>query len=148
MSDIPQISDYMISHLFTIQYDDTASAAEKVMGSHHVRHLPVLDGKKVMGIISDRDILLARTAHKDRKFDGNVLVKDICLFEDCTVSQEDSLERVALLMSKKKLDAVVVVDGNKPIGIFTATDACRILAKFCKSSGAEKKGFWRRLIEN
>jgi acetoin utilization protein AcuB len=145
MSHIPLIKEHMIKHVLTIQYDETASAAEKVMKSHNIRHLPVLRAKSVLGIISDRDIILGRTVYKDRTFEGNVLVKDICLFEECSVKSNDRLDQVALMMSKKKLDAVVVVEGEAPVGIFTATDACRLLAYLSAEKGQEK-GFWAKLI--
>ena len=135
----------MVGHIYSVQYDETVSAAQKIMSSHGIRHLPVLDGKKIMGILSERDIILGRAVYRDRAFEGNVFVKDICLFNECAVNADAHLDEVARFMSKARLDAVVVVENKEPVGIFTSTDACRLLADLCKGKGLQK-GFFSRFF--
>ena len=124
----PPIREFMTTHPYMIQSDESVSAAEKLMFAHHVRHLPVLDGKKIIGVISDRDIGLARATYRGRAFDGQVPVKDICLFDSNTFDESEPTDVVARTMAKHRIDAVVITSHGKPVGIFTATDACRQLA--------------------
>ncbi|MBX7138563.1 MAG: CBS domain-containing protein [Oligoflexia bacterium] len=145
MSEIPPISDFMAPHPYTIDLLETASTAEKVMNMHHVRHLPVVDGSAVVGILSDRDIGLARRLYKEH-FDGTVLVKDICLFESFTATESTPITEVAKVMSDRRLEAVVVVRAHTPVGIFTTIDACRALATCWKDFAKGHRGFLSRLF--
>ncbi len=140
----PPIRDVMTRNPITVDILDTASAAEKVMASKGIHHLPVVDGRKVYGLISDRDIAVARNAYKNRAFDGKVLVKDLCFTEPCTAKEDEPLDKVARRMSQKKLDAVVVVRDKTPVGIFTTTDACRFISQIFKEE--DKSGFWAKLL--
>lgn len=132
MSQAPPIRDVMMPNPQTIDLFETASAAEKIMRSRGFHHLPVVDGRKVYGVISDRDIAVARRSFRGDVFDGKVLVKDICLEEPLTVKEGDALDVVAALMVKNKVDAVVITRNDEPVGIFTANDACRYIAGILK----------------
>jgi acetoin utilization protein AcuB len=142
MSTDLSIREYMTEHPYTIDCEETASAAEKVMLSHRIRHLPVVDGKRILGIVSDREISIARNAYRGRSFDGEILVKDVCQCNDCTVDESQHLSSVAKMMSKQRLEAVVVTKEGLPVGIFTTTDACRLLSEL----GTERKSFMGKLL--
>jgi CBS domain-containing protein len=140
----PPIRDVMTRNPITVDILDTASAAEKMMASKGIHHLPVVDGSKVFGLISDRDIVVARHAYRNRPFDGKVLVKDLCLAEPATAKEDEPLDKVARRMSQRKIDAVIIVRDKVPIGIFTTTDACRFISQIFKAE--EKSGFWAKLL--
>jgi CBS domain-containing protein len=140
----PPIRDVMTRNPITVDILDTASAAEKIMTSKGIHHLPVVDGNKVYGLISDRDIIVARRVYRNRPFDGKVLVKELCLEEPCTAREDEPLDKVARRMSQKKLDAVIVVRDETPVGIFTTTDACRFISQIFKAEA--KSGFWAKLL--
>lgn len=145
MSNIPPIRDYMMSNPYTVQYENTASAAEKTMHAHKIRHLPVVDGKRIIGLVSEKDILLARHTYRQRKFDGEVLLKEISFSTSCMVGEDELLDKVTQKMANQKLEAVVVTSHGTPVGIFTVTDACRLLADLFKSHG-QPKGLWAMLF--
>jgi acetoin utilization protein AcuB len=140
------IAAYMVEHPYTVRAEDSASAAEKIMFAHRIRHLPVLDGKRVMGIVSDREIALARSVYGKRPFDGEVMVKDVCRFEPCTVDANESVNAVARRMSKEHLEAVAVLRGGELAGIFTSTDACRLLGDCFGKNNAARSGLFSRLF--
>jgi acetoin utilization protein AcuB len=144
MDKAPLIRDHMVKNPLTIDMFDTASAAEKIMNARKIHHLPVVDGKKVYGIVSDRDISVSRRAYKSGEFDGKVLVKDICLEDPLIVKETESLDYVASIMSKKRLDAVIIVRDNIPVGIFTSSDACKFIAEIFRPEGT---GFWSGLLK-
>lgn len=110
---------YMTRHPHSIRVDEKAGTASKLMASLGVRHLPVLDGGQLVGVISDRDLKIANESTR---------VSDVCIDEPYTVDIETSLFIVATTMSEKKIGSAIVTEDGRLAGIFTATDACRALA--------------------
>jgi CBS domain-containing protein len=141
----PPIKDFMTKNPRTIDLFESASAAEKVMNAKGIHHLPVVDGKKAYGLISDRDITVARRAYQRGGFDGKVLVRDICLEAPLTVSEDTPITKVAQLMTKKKQDGVLIVRDDVLIGIFTTTDTCRFIAEIFEG-GTATESLWSRLF--
>jgi len=149
MSAVPRIGEVMTRDPITVDLLSTASAAEKIMAARGIHHLPVVDGQRVFGLISDRDITLSRRAHRDVPFDGRVLVKDLCLEEPFTCAEEETLDAVAARMSSRKVEAAIVVRAGRPVGIFTTNDACRLLARMCRGlppPAAPRRSLWSRLF--
>jgi CBS domain-containing protein len=145
MKEAPPIKDFMTKNPRTIDLFESASAAEKIMSSKGIHHLPVVDGKKAYGLISDRDITVARRAHERGGFDGKVLVRDICLEAPLTVSEDTPITKVAQLMTKKKEDAALIVRDGALVGIFTTTDACRFIAEIFEG-GTSAQSLWSKLF--
>ena len=127
------IRDVMVSHPFSVEYFERVGTAEKIMASNKVRHLPVVDRKKIYGIISDRDIRLAASVYKDRDYRLNVLIKDICLSNPYVVPETERLEVVLSNMSRRRIGSVIIAKDGIVTGIFTTTDACRLFAQYLKS---------------
>ncbi len=133
MTKQPCIADYMVPHPYTIEYFEHLGAAEKLMNAHKIRHLPVVDRNKIYGIISDRDIKLAASIYKGKDYRSNIFVKDICISSPYVVEESEALSVVLDNMAKKRLGSVIVVRDKNVVGIFTTTDACRILSRMIKS---------------
>jgi acetoin utilization protein AcuB len=113
-----------VPHL--IQRDATLSAAHQAMREHRIRHLPVLDGRRLVGIISDRDLHLIETL---RDVDPRVVRVDEAMTpEPFTVGPRTSLASVARSMAGSKYGSAIVVDRGRITGIFTTTDALEVLA--------------------
>lgn len=89
------------------------------------RHLPVVDGDEVIGVVSERDILRMEVFLDSM----HLLVGDVMSREPYVVSIGTPLSEVAREMARQKLGSAVVVNGrNAVVGIFTTTDGMRILA--------------------
>jgi acetoin utilization protein AcuB len=114
---------YMTRHPHSIRVDETIATAEQLMRSHHVRHLPVLDGGDLVGVLSERDVRLAATLPVRA-----LKVSDVYVEEPYAVDIDTSVVQVASTMAKKKLGSTIILENGKLAGIFTATDACRALA--------------------
>jgi CBS domain-containing protein len=98
-----------------------------MMRDHGVRHLPVLEHGELVGVISQRDLYFLESIagvdlEKDRVDDGMST-------DTYAVAPDETLERVLGVMAERKLGSAVVLERGRVIGIFTATDALRILAK-------------------
>lgn len=105
----------------------------RLMRENEIRHLPILRGKKVVGIVSDRDVRVASglTAHQRMSIEA----KQIMASDPVTVSAQASLDEVAFEMSKNKIGSVIVNDENENfLGIFTVTDALNALIEIARST--------------
>lgn len=126
MKPIPTIQKVMTILPHTIGHDMPIAVASELMTQYGIRHLPVLKGGVLVGIISDRDLRFANQHANE----SAIRVEDVMLPDPYTVPPEAQLDRVVSEMAEHKYgSAIVVRDNGKVIGIFTAIDALRVLAK-------------------
>ena len=124
---IPPISKYMTTSPHTIGVEQTLDVATKMMHDYKVRHLPVLHGGQVVGILSARDIALVETlSGVDPKV---VVVEEAMTQQPYVVDASTLVTEVASEMASHKYGAVVVMQNHKIVGVFTTVDACRVLAE-------------------
>ena len=133
MEKIPVVGDLMTPCPFSVQADATVQEAKRVMYGNSVRHLPVMSGERVVGILTDRDIKLAQAVAMDKDFDAHFTVKECCVLDPYIVDPSKSVDTVLEYMAKSRMGSAVVVDGTQLVGIFTATDACQSFANFLRS---------------
>ncbi len=117
---IPTIQKYMTFLPHTIGHDQPLTLAHKTMREHHIRHLPVLEGGKLVGVLSERDIALIETL-KDVDPAG-VTVSEAMSQQVYVVSPEARLDEVAADMAEHKYGSAIVVDNGKVVGMFTTVD--------------------------
>ena len=121
------VGDYMTGSPHSIGKDQPLALAHALMKSHGVRHLPVLDGGALVGMVSDRDLSLVEAiADVDVH---SVLVEEAMSEEVFTVAPEDRLSKVAREMSNRRIGSAVIMDHGKVVGLFTTVDALRALAE-------------------
>jgi len=123
---IPTVQKYMTTSPHTIGEDQPMTVAHRMMREHHIRHLPVLRGAKIVGLVSDRDLNMVETLQDvdPRK----VLVSEAMTQDPYLVSPDAALDEVVLAMAEKKYGSAVVMQHEKVVGIFTTVDACRAFA--------------------
>lgn len=118
---IPQIQKYMTTTPITINSEQTLQYAKNVMRENHIRHLPVLEGGNLVGIISERDIDFMLNL-KGVKLESE-RVTSAMTTNPYVVSAEAHLDEVCDVMANNKIGSVLVQDNKKLIGIFTWIDA-------------------------
>lgn len=97
----------------------------RVMKDHGIRHLPILDGSRLVGIVSERDLkVIAGLKALERV---QLTAADIMSTDPVTVDAATPLDEVAFEMAEKKIGSVLVSDGDEFLGIFTLTDALNAL---------------------
>jgi acetoin utilization protein AcuB len=128
-NDSRTVAAWMTAQLHTIGDDQTLAEARERMQHHDVRHLPVLHGGHLVGVVSTRDIALVEA------LPGvditRVTVDEAMAEEPWTVTPDTTLAQVASVMAARKLGTAIVVDrhdADRVIGVFTTTDALRALA--------------------
>jgi acetoin utilization protein AcuB len=122
-----KISEVMTPWAFWIGHNQTAGTARAMMKQYGIRHLPVMEGDRVLGILNERDLSFAQAwVHADKpEFE----VHEICVPEPYIVTPHRELSEVLEFMVEERCDCALVMDCGKLVGIFTATDACRVLAE-------------------
>lgn len=128
---IPRIARYMSTTPHTIGREQTLATAHKLMREHRVRHLPVLDGGKLVGVVSDRDLALIETL---RDVDATkVTVEDAMTQSPYTVSPDAGLDEVVATMAEHRYGSAIVMDNGEVVGVFTTVDALTALAELLQS---------------
>jgi acetoin utilization protein AcuB len=131
------IRKYMTQNPYTIGQEQPLSVAHEVMRQHNVRHLPVLEGGKLVGVVSQRDLHLIETL---RDVDPAKTTIDEAMTADVYVTGPDApLDEVASHMAEHKYGSAIVVDRGKVIGLFTTVDALAALSTFAKKAKSGTK---------
>lgn len=118
---------------YAVSSTDTLAHARAMMQSHEIRHLPVSDGGRLVGVISDRELVAV---------EGIPGVELACIEiarvmnPPVQVWGETPLDDVGELMMKHKADCVVVQGGHGVAGIFTTSDAISALTDLLRRATA------------
>lgn len=123
---MPPISRYMTRQPWTIARGATLTAAHQLMRRHAIRHLPVMDAGKLVGIVSERDLHLIETL-PDADPD-EVTVDDAMTETVYVAAPTDEVSEVVDRMAAGKLGSAVVMEGPRVEGIFTSIDALQVLS--------------------
>jgi CBS domain-containing protein len=118
-----KISEVMRPGAFTISDHDSLGAAHFAMTRAHIRHLPVMHGDRLVGMLSERDVLAARAyaADEDRTW-WALPVCDAMHSSPQTARPDDPLNEVAGRMAAASIGAMPIVERGKLLGIATITD--------------------------
>lgn len=130
-----QVAERMTTTLVCVNSSDSARMAWGLLREHRIRHLPVVDQGKLVGIITDRDIRLifpsSLTAGPREQDPHDALekikVKDIMAKQVITVSPDATIADAARLILDKRIGGLPVVREGRLVGIITKTD---IMAAF------------------
>jgi acetoin utilization protein AcuB len=131
---MPTVDRYMSRQPWTIRRDATLAQARELMREHSIRHLPVLEAGRLVGIVSERD--LARFEH-DASLGPNATVEEAMTVDVYAVSCHDAVDGVAERMAEHKYGSAVVMDRRGGVeGIFTTADGMLVLADILRHATA------------
>jgi CBS domain-containing protein len=117
------VRDLMTAGPTSIASDAMAIEAARRMLSEDVGSLPVVDGEALVGMVTDRDLVLKVVA---KDLDPNkVPVADVCTQNPVTVDAEESLDEALQRMAKEQVRRLPVVSGGQLIGILAQADVAR-----------------------
>ncbi len=124
------IGDVMTAHLHTIGEDAPLRQARALMVEHDIHHLPVVQGGRSVGMLTDRDVKRALDPDLGLPPEDELFVRDVCVYDVYAVTADVPLEGVLREMARRHIGSALVVDGGHVRGILTASDACRVFADF------------------
>ncbi len=106
---------------YTVQPTMAAEVARRLMESRRIRHLPVIENKRVVGLVS-------ASTFRGTTVGAHTPVADVMTKEVLTVASTAPVAEVARRMAQTKRELVLVVDNDRIVGIFTTIDALDLLA--------------------
>jgi acetoin utilization protein AcuB len=123
------VSDWMTKKVFTVDLDDYLSDAITLMKEKGVKHLPVVKGGKLKGIISDRDIK-EYTPSKATCLDvyelhyllAKTKIKELMTTKVITTAPDTPVEEAAMVLLDRNIDCLPVLDGGSLVGIISDRD--------------------------
>lgn len=135
-----RVSDLMRGRVETVREDGSAEFAFKRMRAKKMRHIVVVRGDRVVGIVSDRDVaaLFAGGLRIDRTID-QVMSREVA-----TAAPEDSVADAAKRMRRRKIGALPVVDRGKLVGIVTVSDLLEWIEKRLESRNVARREISRK----
>lgn len=132
------VKHIMSENLVTVELIAKFSEVKQLMLEHHLHHVPVIEGKKLAGIISIVDML--RVSHSsvftpeskenDESLDASVSIKDVMTADPLQVTTETTIEEAAKLLNSRPFNSLPIVnDQGELVGLVTSTDLISYLIK-------------------
>jgi CBS domain-containing membrane protein len=138
MKNIP-VTEVMTKNIVTISNKSSLDEAERLMRKNHIRHLPVVKGGKLVGIISLTDILrlsFGDTYQDDEEVDVAVFnmltLESVMVNRPTTITTTQTVMEAAEILAEKEFHALPVTEGEKVVGIVTTTDLIKFFVKHYK----------------
>lgn len=110
----------MSKEVTSVNPDDSIEKAAQLMKQHDIGSIPVCDREKVVGIVTDRDIVLKSTAAGQNS--NQQKVKDVMSSNPVVGSPEMDVHEVAKIMSEKQIRRLPIVDHNNLVGVVALGD--------------------------
>lgn len=129
------VRDIMRSPVVTIPPGTRLQDAYQIMRDKAIRHLPVLEGGRLLGVVTDRDLRLATSALAPSPFPPESVVSAVMSKNPLTADPSDPVEDAARTMRERKIGCLPVVDGENVIGIVTGLD---LLDALIRMTGVDK----------
>jgi CBS domain-containing protein len=131
-----RVRDIMPEKMVTVSAGDTLSTVEDIMTLGRVRHMPVVQGGKLVGVVSERDLLRASLStltsfgsDQRRAFLYAVEIGRVMSKPAITIGPEASVKEAAQIMADQKIGCLPVVDAKERLlGLITETDVLRFFA--------------------
>lgn len=129
------VSSIMTKDVITVNKSDTLDAAERLFKTKHIRHIPVVNKNKIVGMLSYTDLL--RISFADAVVVGDETVTDqiynlfniehVMARNILSVSPETTIKETAEILAQREFHAVPVVENDRLVGIVTTTDLIKYL---------------------
>jgi CBS domain-containing protein len=128
------VRDIMTAEVTTLGRNDSLQVVKDIMTLGRVRHFPVLDDGKVIGVVSQRDLYKASLGSvmkygekAQRAFLEGIAVKEVMNEPVITIAPHASVQDAARLMLEKKIGCLPVLEGSTLVGIVTETDMLKLV---------------------
>jgi CBS domain-containing protein len=122
----PLVRDVMSKHEITISKSDTIQKAASLMKQHDIGFLPVIMEGKLIGVITDRDLVIRGIADNidvQQSIDSIFSKQIIC----CT--PDTSVEQASKLMAEKQVHRLLITENEQLVGVLTLADLAREVEK-------------------
>jgi acetoin utilization protein AcuB len=129
------VREIMAEKIVTISEEDSLSTVEDIMTLGGVRHMPVVQAGRLVGVVSERDLLRASLSNltefgseERRAFLHVVEIRRVMSSPPITIAPDATVKAAAWVMAEHKIGCLPVVEGEKLLGMVTETDVLRYFA--------------------
>lgn len=137
MKNLVPVSTIMTKNVVKINLSDSLTKAESLFKKHHIRHIPVVEGNKIIGMLSYTDLLRISFADAVDDYEEDIDVTVYNMFDVeqvmtkklVTITPSTSIKDAAEILSKKEFHALPVAENDLLVGILTTTDVIKYLLK-------------------
>ena len=129
------VRDIMRAPVVSVPPDTTLEHAYRTMHEKGIRHLPVMDGARLVGVVTDRDLRLATSALATAPFAPDSRISAVMSRQPLTADPFDPVEDAARRMRERKIGCLPVVEAGRVIGILTGLD---LLDGLIRMTGVDK----------
>jgi CBS-domain-containing membrane protein len=133
-----KVKEIMVKEVATLDVNDELSLANDIMRLGRIRHLPVVDGNRLVGIVSERDLFRTSLAHAlgyaatdTRDLMKNLRIKDVMVTGVITIPPDMELCEATKIMMEEKIGCLPVVEETRLVGLITETDILMQYLKEC-----------------
>lgn len=127
----------MTKKLLTVTQDDTVARVDEIFSEHRIHHLPVVDGKKLVGIVSKSDINLLKRKNGESELSKRLQdiqlqhysVKEIMTAGVATLESTDKINVALEVFMANLFHAIPIVDDGELVGIITTFDIIKNIVK-------------------
>ncbi len=120
-----QVRDLMTQSPTTCEPSTTVVEAARVMASEDVGPVPIVDGGRLVGIVTDRDIVVRVVA--EGQDPSSATIGEIASSDLVTVQPDTDLQEAERLMADNQVRRLPVVEGDRLVGIVAQADIARVL---------------------
>jgi len=125
-----KVRNWMITDLIVVSPKDTVESAIQIMQQHSIRHLPVVEDNRLVGLVTESSLRPYLSPEKLR-----LPLREVMIINPITIDPEASIDEAARLIYKYKIGGLPVISQGKLVGIITITD---ILEAFIELMGILK----------
>jgi CBS domain-containing protein len=140
------VSDLMQREVVTLEAADSLDLADDIMRLGRIRHMPVVSGGQLVGILSQRDLFRAAVSsamkmHRaaEREWLAKISVRDVMTGNVLTVAPGAPLGAAVQLMLDRRIGCLPVVDAGRLVGLLSESDCLRHLARLLDISEAKNR---------
>ena len=124
---VPTVAALMQPFPYFAESDASVAQILELMKSHDIRHIPIKQGERVVGIVSERDLRWMRSPAIVLPVADEIPVYHVMTFNPYVVEMTTPLTTVISEMTEQKIGAAVVLSSGRLAGIVTVIDICRAL---------------------
>ncbi len=130
---MPLVGAVMTPFPYFVDADDTVEKVESLMAEHAIRHVPVQQDGRVVGIVSQRDLHRRVDRSLPKADKARVRARHVMISDPYVVAFDTALNEVAAEMANRHIGSAIVLHHGKLAGILSVVDVCYILAEILNS---------------
>ncbi|MCG9910888.1 MAG: CBS domain-containing protein [Flavobacteriales bacterium] len=130
------VKEIMTENMKTVQLSDSLKSAKFIMDNESIRHLPVMRGDNLVGILSDSDFnrlnfgsIFNQEPGSEYALMETLTIEQLMTFKPVTVDTTATVKEVIDIFMNEHFRALPVIENGKPVGIVTVTDVLGFISE-------------------